>query len=90
MFNIFKPKPVQPKTLGQRGEEFAQGEYKKRGYRIVVANFFNKKGLRKGEVDFIAKNKQGTAELLTSIGLSPQTRPETVDIAHWLILVNSL
>lgn len=38
----------------------------------------------------IGKNKQGTAELLTSIGLSPQTRPETVDMAHWLILVNSL
>ncbi len=38
----------------------------------------------------IGKNKQGTAELLTQIGLSPQTRPETVDMAHWLILVNSL
>jgi len=38
----------------------------------------------------IGKNKQGTAELLTQIGLSPQTRPETVDLAHWLILVNSL
>lgn len=38
----------------------------------------------------IGKNKQGTAELLTQIGLSPQTRPETVDMALWLILVNSL
>ena len=38
----------------------------------------------------IGKNKQGTAELLTQIGLSPQTRPETVDLTHWLILVNSL
>jgi len=38
----------------------------------------------------IGKNKQGTAKLLTQIGLSPQTRPETVDLAHWLILVNSL
>lgn len=38
----------------------------------------------------IGKNKQGTAELLTQVGLSPQTRPETVDMAHWLILVNSL
>ncbi len=38
----------------------------------------------------IGKNKQGTAELLAQIGLTPQTRPETVDLAHWLILVNSL
>ena len=38
----------------------------------------------------IGLNKQGTSELLTSIGLSPQTRPETVDMEHWLILVNSL
>ena len=38
----------------------------------------------------IGKNKQGTAELLTSVGLNPQTRPETVDMTHWLILVNSL
>jgi putative endonuclease len=56
MFNWFKSK--KPKSLGQQGEEFAQGEYKKRGYKIVAANFFNKKGLRKGEVDFIAKNKK--------------------------------
>ena len=38
----------------------------------------------------IGKNKQGATELLTQIGLSPQTRPETVDLTHWLILVNSL
>ena len=38
----------------------------------------------------IGKNKQGTAELLTQIGLSPKTRPETVSMEHWLILVNSL
>jgi uncharacterized protein (TIGR00252 family) len=58
MFNLFKSEPKKPKSLGQLGEEFAQEEYKKRGYTIVAANFFNKKGLRKGEVDFIAKNKQ--------------------------------
>jgi putative endonuclease len=55
MFNFFKQKP---KTLGQIGEELAQLEYKKRGYEIVAANFFNKKGLRKGEIDVIVKNKQ--------------------------------
>lgn len=56
MFNFLKSKPI--KTLGQLGEEFAQGEYKKRGYKIIAANFFNKKGLRKGEIDFIATDKQ--------------------------------
>lgn len=38
----------------------------------------------------IGKNKQGTVDLLNQIGLDPQTRPETVDMALWLILVNSL
>jgi len=55
MFEFLKSKPI--KTLGQLGEEFAQEEYKKRGYKIIAANFFNKKGLRKGEVDFIATDK---------------------------------
>lgn len=56
MFNPFKSKSVKPKTLGQLGEEFAQDEYKKKGFKIIASNFFNKKGLRKGEVDFIATN----------------------------------
>ena len=34
----------------------AQEEYKKSGYKIIAANFFNKKGLRLGEIDFIAIN----------------------------------
>ncbi|MEK9157838.1 MAG: 16S rRNA (adenine(1518)-N(6)/adenine(1519)-N(6))-dimethyltransferase RsmA [Patescibacteria group bacterium] len=38
----------------------------------------------------IGMNKQGTTELLKQIGLSPQTRPETVSMEYWLILVNSL
>lgn len=57
MFNWFKSKPQKSKTLGQLGEEFAQSEYKKQGYKILTANFFNKKGKRLGEIDFIAKNK---------------------------------
>ncbi len=57
MFNWLKPKSTKPKTLGQMGEEFAQKEYKQRAYSIIAANFFNKKGLRLGEIDFIAKNK---------------------------------
>lgn len=61
MFNWFKSKPAEsqkPKTLGQIGEELAQEEYKKSGYEIIAANFFNQKGLRLGEVDFIAKNSR--------------------------------
>ena len=54
MLSIFKSKPSAIKTLGQLGEEFAQEQYKKRGYKIIASNFFNKKGLRLGEVDFIA------------------------------------
>jgi putative endonuclease len=56
MFNWLKwqQSSQTPKTLGQLGEEFAQQVYKKRGYRVVAANFFNKKGKRKGEIDFIA------------------------------------
>jgi putative endonuclease len=57
MFTLFKSKPSKPKTLGQVGEELAQEEYKNRGYKIIAANFFNKKGLRLGEIDFISKNK---------------------------------
>lgn len=65
MFGLFNSKSNSPtgeqklKTLGQRGEEFAQTEYVRRGYKIIASNFFNKKGLRKGEVDFIAvKDRQ--------------------------------
>jgi putative endonuclease len=58
MFNWLKrnQKDSKPKTLGQIGEEMAQEEYKKSGYDVIAANFFNPKGLRLGEVDFIAVN----------------------------------
>ena len=57
MFNWFKAKQQESKSLGQIGEELAQKEYKKNGYSIVAANFYNKKGLRRGEIDFIASGK---------------------------------
>jgi putative endonuclease len=57
MFNWLKQKPKKGKTLGQKGEEFAQAEYKRRGYTILAANFFNRKGKQSGEIDFIARNK---------------------------------
>lgn len=57
MFDWLKSTPSEPKTLGQIGESIAQIEYKKQGYKIIAQNFFNKKGLRLGEIDFIAKNK---------------------------------
>jgi putative endonuclease len=57
MFNLFKSETKKPKTLGQLGEEFAQAQYKRLGYKIIAANEYNKKGKRLGEIDFIAKNK---------------------------------
>ena len=59
MFNWLKPKPAisKPKTLGQLGEEAAQEEYKRLGYKVIAANEYNKKGRRLGEIDFIAKNQ---------------------------------
>ena len=56
MFSLFTSKPQKPKSLGQLGEEFAQGEYKKLGYKIIAKNEYNKKGKRLGEIDFIAAN----------------------------------
>lgn len=58
MFNLFKQKPGEPKTLGAIGEEIAQKEYEKKGFKIIAKNEFNKKGKRLGEIDFIAKNSQ--------------------------------
>lgn len=57
MFNFFKPVEGKVKTLGQRGEEFSQEYYKKLGFELVESNFFNNKGKRIGELDFIVKNK---------------------------------
>ena len=57
MFNLFKSKPQKPKSLGQLGEERAQEEYKKLGYKVIAKNEYNKKGKRLGEIDFIAKYK---------------------------------
>ncbi len=45
-------------TLGQLGEEFAQKEYQNRGFKIIAANEFNRKGKRLGEIDFIAADKK--------------------------------
>lgn len=45
-------------SLGQWGERMAQEKYKSLGFKIVGQNFFNRKGKRLGEVDFIAVNKE--------------------------------
>ncbi len=57
MFGLFSKALPKAKTLGQLGEAAAQTEYKVRGSEILAANFFNPKGKRLGEVDFVAKNK---------------------------------
>jgi putative endonuclease len=55
---LTNPTGNKPKTLGQLGEEFAQKAYQKRGFKIIAANFFNRTGLRLGEIDFIAKDRK--------------------------------
>ncbi len=60
MLSFFASKFVKeekPKTLGQLGEEWAQEEYRKKGYKIIGANVYNTKGKQAGEIDFIAVNK---------------------------------
>lgn len=47
--------------LGAWGEQVAARHYEKLGYSIVSRNEFNSKGLRLGEVDFIAKTKRDLA-----------------------------
>ncbi len=54
MLNWLKSDNSLTKSLGQLGEEFAQAEYKKLGFKIVASNEYNKKGKQLGEIDFIA------------------------------------
>jgi putative endonuclease len=99
MFNWLKSKPKtqiieKPKTLGQRGEEFAQGAYKEKGYEIIGANVYNKKGLRKGEIDFIAKDKQKIifVEVKTRSALTSKfgTAEESVNMFKQLKLLKAV
>ena len=75
MINWFTKSSVsqKPKSLGQLGEERAQEEYRKLGYKIIAANEYNKKGKRLGEIDFIAKNKN------TIVFVEVKTRTAGVD-----------
>jgi len=41
-------------TLGAWGEEFAAEEYRRQGFRVLDKNYFNRRGKRIGEIDFIA------------------------------------
>lgn len=90
----FRPTPTVDSAvikLTPRTEYFLTTEKEELFFSILKSAFGGKrKQLINTLPTVIGKNKQGTAELLTQIGLSPQTRPETVDLAHWLILVNSL
>lgn len=60
-------------------------------FSILKAAFSGKrKQLLNTLPTIISKNKQDTTELLESLGISPQARPETVSMEQWLILLNSL
>ncbi len=77
--------------LTPRTEYYLPVEKEKLFFSILKSAFAGKrKQLINTLPQVIGKNKQGTAELLTSVGLTPETRPETVDMASWLIMLNSL
>ncbi len=49
----------QSAALGRQGELLAQKIYRQRGFSIIAKNYFNRRGKRFGEIDFIAlKNGQ--------------------------------
>ena len=47
--NIFSKK-----TLGQWGEEYIADVYRRKGYKLLDKNYFNRKGKQVGEIDLIA------------------------------------
>jgi putative endonuclease len=45
-------------TLGAFGEEAVKNLYAKHGFKILIRNYYNHRGKRRGEIDFVAvKNK---------------------------------
>ena len=61
-------------ALGQAGEMFAQKEYQVRGYEILAANFFNRKGKQLGEVDFVARNRDSVVFVEVKTRASSESR----------------
>ncbi len=66
----------QPHTieLGFAGERAAAEHYKAKGFRIVALNYFNRRGKRVGEIDFIAVkgNAIRFVEVKTRMGASEE------------------
>jgi len=46
-------------NIGQYAEKLAANYLLANGYQVVDANYFNKSGYRIGEIDIVAKDKQG-------------------------------
>lgn len=46
-------------SVGTCGEKMAMRYLKKNGYKILARNWYNKTGIRLGEIDIIAQKKDG-------------------------------
>jgi len=51
---LFLPQKFDPRSVASRGEALARGHYQRRGCRVIATNVINGRGLRLGEIDFIA------------------------------------
>jgi putative endonuclease len=49
--------PLGRGNIGQLGEEIARQHYVQSGFFIVAQNFFNRRGKQRGEIDFVARQK---------------------------------
>ena len=89
MFGFFKK---EKQSLGQWGEEYIASEYKTKGYKILDKNYFNRRGRRLGEIDFIAVKDRDLAfvEVKTRTNTTFGRPAESVDFFKQQKLVRAV
>ena len=90
-------------TTGQRGEEIAQQHYAALGFSIVAANFFNRTGKRRGEIDFVAQDSKSRTAVFVEVktraasptayqsaveAVTPAKRRRLLQAIRWYLAVN--